>query len=275
MIALFWSAQAQRPPVDPSTPKPTPPAEALPAPADIGPDARIIIDKYIEATGGRSGWAKVKTIQGNGSVAIPAANINGTATFAMGPDAFRRRFNISGGPMIDAMIENGRVGDIVWQLTGERDQYNGKIIEGAERARQLRMYQFNHMLDLEKNFIQVAVVDVAQVEGDVCMKLLMVPRDFPETKEYRYFDQKTNLIRQTDMVGVNRPPQTSRFSGYRQVGPVKIHSDTKIMANEQVIMLIAIPNLTVNQPLPSDIRELPLEIKVLLGIPVHPPSADE
>ena len=259
---------------DAETPVPGAPAETAVQPASIAPDAQLIVDQYINATGGRSGWAELKTLQGNGSVALPAASIAGTASVMMSRDVYRRTFIMSGGPIKEAMIETGRTGDVVWQLTGESEQYTGKLVEGVERQRQVRLFQFNQLLDLEKHFLRVEVVDVEEIDGQPAMKVLMVPREAPDSREYRYFDQKTNYIVRTVTETPGRPPQESRFSSYRKVGPVRLHAETKIMTANTVLMMIVINNMKANKPLPADAGELPLEIRVLLGLGPDGKGAD-
>ena len=163
-------------------------------PAAISPDARMIIDRYIEATGGRQAWESLQSVQGNGTVSIPAASISGTAEFCITPDAYRNTFNMSGGNMKDATIVTGRNGDVVWQLTGESGQYNGKIIEGVARSKSLRQFQFNQMLDLAANFSRIELADIEAVDGKPAFRLDMVPRENPDVVESRFFDQATHLI---------------------------------------------------------------------------------
>ncbi|MBG79310.1 MAG: hypothetical protein CMJ39_01215 [Phycisphaerae bacterium] len=240
-------------------------SEAVPASASIAPDAKLVVDQYIAATGGRSGWESIRTLQGNGSVSIPAAAIAGSANVMMSKVEYRRKFVLNGGPLNGAIIETGRNGDVIWQLTGEADQYNGKLIEGAERDRSLRQYQFNQLLDLEKNFTRVEVVDVEEIDGVSTMKVLMVPRENPDSREYRFFDQKSGLILRTIIEESGRPPQESRYTNYRRFGPIKMHTQTDMMTGGQIVMRIAITNYVLNEPLPEEIKEMPLEIKVLLG----------
>ena len=149
---------------------------------EITADARMIVDRYINATGGKAGWSSVKAIQGNGTLDIPAAGITGTAAYVVTPDLYRNTFRMTGGPIQDASIITGRNGDVVWQLSGENEQYTGKLIEGAERLRNLRQYQFNQMLDLEKNFLRVELVDIEEIEGSRAFKILMVPRSRPNPR---------------------------------------------------------------------------------------------
>ena len=251
--------------------------ETAPAKAQgVTADARMIVDRYIDATGGRDGWSSLRSIQGNGTVAIPAAGITGTAAFVIEPNLYRNMFNMSGGPIQGASIVTGRNGDVVWQLSGENEKYTGKLIEGAERLRNLRQYQFNQMLDLEKNFLRVELVDIEEIDGSMAYKILMVPKESPDSKEYRFFDQKSNLIVKTVIDDGNGRQQEAFFGSYQRVGPVKLHTETKRMTGGQVLMLIATPNLVANKPVPPSFKEMPLEIRVLLGEEtVDPPAKSE
>ena len=252
--------------------QPSPPSDSeKPESADpevahtIAPDAKIIVNRYIEATGGRDAWSSIKSIQGNGTISIPAASISGTAEYAITSDLYRNTFMMSGGAVEGAAIITGRNGDVIWQLSGEKERYNGKIIEGAERLRSLRQYQFNQLLNLEKNFLSAEIVDMEEIKGSMAIKILMVPKESPASKEYRFFDQSSNLIVKTIIESPGGPLQAAFFGAYQQAGPIKIHTETKRMAGDQVLMLISTPNIVVNKPLPASYSELPLEIRVLLG----------
>ena len=253
-----------------------PPTSAPAAPVlknEIAPDAQLIVEQYLTATGGRDAWSSLKTIQGNGTISIPAAGISGTAQFAISPDLYRNTFTMSGGSVQGASIITGRNGDVVWQMTGEDDRYNGKLVEGVNRLRNLRQYQFNQLLNLEKNFLRVEIVDVEEIDGSPAMKLLMVPREAPDSKEYRFFDQSSHFIVRTIIEQSGGNVQEARYGGFKKVGPVRMHTETKRMASGQVLMLVATPNIVANKPLPEKYNELPLEIRVLLGqVTVDPPG---
>ena len=232
--------------------------------ANISPDARLIIDQYISATGGREAWQNLESVQGNGTVSIPAASISGTAEFCITPGTYRNTFNMSGGKVQDATIITGRNGDVAWQLTGESDKYQGKILEGVERLKSLRKYQFNQMLDLDANFLSVELAALEEVNGKPAYKLDMVPRESPDSTETRYFDQASHLIVRTVIEG-GGPIQESFYDDYVQVGPVKMHTKTKRMASGVVLMEINMTNLLVNKPFPDSYKQMPYEIRVLLG----------
>ncbi len=242
--------------------------------SDISPDARLIINQYISATGGREAWESLQSVQGNGTVSIPAASISGTARFCITPDTYRNTFNMSGGGVEDATIITGRNGDVAWQLTGEFEKFKGEILEGVERLKSLRKYQFNQMLDLEANFLSVTLADIEEVNGKPAFKLDMVPRESPGSTESRYFDKETHLIVRTVVKG-SGPLQESFYTNYVQVGPVRMHTNTKRMAGEAVLMEINMLNLLVNKPYPATDKQMPFEIKVLLGEEtVSPPGGN-
>ncbi|MEE2906562.1 MAG: hypothetical protein VX527_01895 [Planctomycetota bacterium] len=257
-------------------PSPTPAPAAPALNNEIAPDAKLVVEQYLTATGGRNGWSSLKTIQGNGTLSIPAASITGTAQFVISSDLYRNTFTMSGGSVQGASIITGRNGDVVWQMTGEGDRYNGKLLEGVTRLRNLRQYQFNQLLDLEKNFLRVEIVDVEEIDGSPAIKILMVPREAPDSKEYRFFDQSSHFIVRTIIEQPGGNVQEARYSGYKKVGPVRMHTETKRMASGQVLMLVATPNIVANKPLPEKYNELPLEIRVLLGEEtVAPPGAEK
>ena len=242
------------------------------SPSGISPDAKLIIDQYIAATGGREAWQSLKSIQGNGTVSIPAASIAGKANFCITKDSYKNTFNMSGGQIKDATIITGRNGDVVWQLTGEFDQYKGKILEGVERLKSLRQFQFNQMLDLDKNFIRIELADIEDVNGSPAYKLQMVPRENPNSLETRYFDQKTHYIVRNVVTG-SGPDQESLYGNYVTAGPVKMHTKTTRMAGGVVLMEINMGTILVNKPHPKQSTEMPYEIKVLLGEEkVSPPA---
>jgi len=260
MFLVYHVAHAQDQSIDPAVEKVS----------GITPDARMIVDQYLAATGGKEAWRSLQSVQGNGTITIPAASISGTASFCITPEAYRNTFRMSGGKIEDATIISGRNGEVVWQLTGESDQYNGEIIEGAARSKSLRQYQFNQMLDLDANFSRVELADIEEIEGKPAYRLDMVPRENPDAMESRFFDQKTHLIVRTIING-DGPIQESFYGEYVEVGPIMMHTSTKRMAGGVVLMQIDMKNLMVNKPFLAEYSKLPYEIRVLLGEEVVSP----
>ncbi len=235
-----------------------------PVASDVSPEARMIIDRYIAATGGKEAWESLESLQGNGTVSIPAASISGSAEFCITSDLYRNTFRMNGGQVQNAVITSGRNGDVIWQITGEADQFKGKIVEGVERMRSLRQFQFNQLLDLDANFSRIDLVDVELVNEKPAFRLEMVPRENPASIESRYFDQDSYLIVRTVVKGEGAV-QESFYGNYVDVGPVKMHTNTKRMAGDAVLMQVDMLNLQVNKPYPAKFKKMPYEIRVLLG----------
>ena len=142
-----------------------------------------------------------------------------------------------------------------------------KLFEGIEKSRRLRRREFNQLLDLDALFISADIDGIEDVNGSSAFKILMIPRNDPGVKEYRFFDQESGVLVRSMLEQPGKSIQDTYVSDYRQVGPIKLPFKRTRMANSAVLTESELVEVKANEPLPPTVNDLPIEIKVLLSPP--------
>jgi len=223
------------------------------------PPAAAVIDRYIEATGGKAAYEKHQNQIAKGTLSFPAQGISGAMTMTMAEPS-----NTSTKVEIGAIgtMQEGVSGDVAWEVS---PMQGPRIVEGAERADVLREARFNAPIHWREQYSKAETQGVERVGDEDCVKVLMTPSDggHPETM---YFSRKTGLlIKQTGTraTAMGDFPFESDFSDYRPVDGVLEPFKTAEKAAGQEIQL-TISSLQFNVDLPPSAFEMPAEIQTLV-----------
>lgn len=237
--AVFTAAVAYAAQDKPAAPA-TPAAPAVAAkPAGIDPKAQAVIDRYIEVTGGRAAYEKVKGREVRGTLEIPAQGITGTLVVkTLPPDKSMTVIDIAG----MGRIERGVVGDIGWESSAMQGT---RVLEGKELEQtRLGAKSESVLLELANNFTSAVVVGEVQVDGKPATQ---VDLDGASGKSSQFFDNASGLLVQTSMT-ITSPmgeiPAVTTFGDYKEVGGIKV------------------PHLSVQSVGPMQIKTVFTEIKV-------------
>lgn len=157
------------------------PAKAAPA----TPTADQVLNRYLDAEGGRVAWQKLTSRVSIGKVDVPSMNLSGTVEiYEKAPD---RALNIA--TIAGASFRQGFDGTVGWAddpQNGLREQM------GAELAEAQRDSDFYHILNLRKLYTKFAVIDTEKIgERDVYFVEAAVPDGSEPDK--MYFDTQTGL----------------------------------------------------------------------------------
>jgi hypothetical protein len=222
-------------------------------PAQGLPRAEEVLDKYIEVTGGKEAYGKVKNRVSRGTVEL--AGVKGTVViYQAAPNLMLTEMNIEGlGKFL-----SGSNGEVAWEInpiTGPR------LKEGKEKATSLRTSQFNSDLDWRKVYKKVEVVGEEKVDSKTAYKVeAATPEGDVITK---LFDKATGLAVQAIMTF--ETPQgkittSSTVSDYKKAdGILQPHRIvTKALGSEIIIVLEKVEQ---NAVLPKERFALPAEIK--------------
>jgi hypothetical protein len=236
------------------------PAILLAAPVLFAGDsitAEAILDKYVEVTGGRAVYEKIKTSVATGTVALTSMGMNGTLTaYKRAPDKSYTVIDFPG----FGKAEEGTNGEVAWSMNPAE---GARVKEGDERAAALR----NGVMHIETQwrdfYKQAELAGTEAVDGKPCYKLVLTPKDGkPET---RYYDKSSNLlVRVVLPVDTPNGPVVLDMSlgEYRDEGGILMpHSITQKLPNTDVV--ITIESAKQNQEIPASRFDLPDEIKAL------------
>ena len=221
---------------------------------DALPSADAVLNRFVDAIGGRAVLEKRHNQVEHGTVEIAAMGVKGGVTiYEAEPNKNRMIIDLAG----IGKIESGTDGTVAWEnnpLQGPR------VVQGVELVDTLRDATFNAPLSVQKLYSKVETT-----EGHDCYKVVLTPKEGNPTTEY--YDKtsgfliKTSATRSTAMGDV---PIDMVYDDYRKDGDaVSPHKLTQRAA--QMEFQIVIAKTDVNVDLPKDIFDLPPDIKELVN----------
>lgn len=221
------------------------------------PDAAEILDRYIEVTGGREAYEKVKSRITRGRLEIPAMGIKGTIEIiAAAPNRFRAKAVTEG---IGEQLR-GTNGKVAWELS---DMMGPRLIEGKEKAMFDRSSLFNSDLHWRKLYKKVRTLGIEDVGGTPCYKLELVSEDDEVMTAYYAKDSGLMMRGLLTVPGPMGEVEVEVLvSDYRDVDGVKLPFKTiqRVAGMEQIMV---IDSVETNPKLPPDTFDLPTPIKEL------------
>lgn len=224
---------------------------------DTLPKGEAILDKYVEATGGKAAYAKVHNSIAKGRMEILGQGVKGDLTvYSAEPTKMYSVFEIAG----VGKIEEGTDGKAAWSLSALQ---GARIKEGEEKALALRSANFNSHVNWKQSYKSVETTGKETMGGKPCYKVLLTPLEGkPETQ---YYEQDSGLlVRQTGSVKtpMGEIPVDAAVGDYRaESGILMPHLLKQSVAGQQLAFTFA--SIQFNVEIPHDRFDLPPEIKAL------------
>jgi outer membrane lipoprotein-sorting protein len=225
------------------------------------PKAAAILDKYVEVTGGKEAYKKIKNRVIKGTLEIPAQNLKASLViYSARPNLMYTVLEIPG--MMKE--ESGTDGKVAWNrnsMTGPR------ILEGDEFSQTMRQADFDSTVEWRRLYKNAKTLGVEDVKGSPAYTLELTYDN--GDKVTAYFDQKSSLQVRMDMVAetqMGEIPIESYLSDYKDAGGVLVPCKTTstVMMQERTLTF---DSIEVNVDLPKDRFELPDDIKELIKQP--------
>lgn len=249
-LPLIASAQATQ----------TAPKAAAPAAQDAAkdlPPARQIIDRHIEAMGGRKAILARSSTHQRGSMSVPAQGISADIEgFSAKPNKVLVRFKIPG----IGEVEEGFNGEIGWSIS----PMTGPMLTQGKQLEQ-KKFDSDFYADLfdEARYTAMKTLEQTTFDGRQCYKVSLTKKDGSEDVEF--FDLQTGLragrivTRETPMGAIS---VTQTLTDYKKFGDLLQPATMKqsLMGIEQVFTTISIEYDKVD---PS-VFEPPAAIKALI-----------
>ena len=225
---------------------------------DALPSAESILNRFLDATGGRAALEKRHNEVEHGTVEIAAAGLKGGLTiYEATPNKNRMVIELAG----IGKIESGSDGDVAWEnnpLQGPR------IKQGVERVDALRDATFNAPLFVHQLYSKIETTGSETTEGHDCYKVVLTPKEGNPTTEY--FDKKSGLlvkVSATRTTAMGDIQAETVFDDYRKDGDVlSPHKLTQRAA--QMEIQIVVDRTEVNADLPKDAFDMPAEVLELV-----------
>ena len=221
----------------------TKPEQKAPAAGTL-PSARTIIDRHIEAIGGRKALAALNSHRIKGKMEIPANGISATMeVLSARPDKTIIHMNVPGmGEMSEGF--DGTHGWAVTPMTGPA------LSTGAELEDRKHAAYFDSELREESRYEYMKTVDKTTFEGRPVYKIVL-KRKGAATEDVEYYDVETGLragaelTRNTPMGAVN---VVAIQTDYKKFGDVMFPTTIrqKMMGAEQIMTLISIEHNVVD-----------------------------
>ena len=223
------------------------------------PKGETILDRYVQATGGKAAYAKHKTQSSKVSMEFAAQGLKGTGTqFA---DANNNRVSVT----LDNIgtMEMGVVDGVAWEsnpMTGAR------LLEGAEKAERLRDDKFNGPVHWREFWKTAETQGVEAVKGEECYKVVLTPVIEGKTVTSWYSKKTGLLVKESRSVKTQMGEIPVEFypSDYKDFDGVKVPTriTQQVMGSE--IRMIT-DDIAFNVPLPKEKFEPPAEIRKLMA----------
>jgi outer membrane lipoprotein-sorting protein len=195
------------------------------------PSAEQILDKSVEALGGKAAMEKLHSRVIKGTFEIAGMGIKGPLElYQKAPQKMYLEIDLGA----TGKTSSGTDGNTVWELT---TLMGGRVLEGEERAMVLRDAMFNAELNWRKLYPKVECAGREEIDGKPCYKLVLTPEDGGPL--IVYYDAKSFLqvrIEFTAKTALGSVPVTVTPSDYRRVDDVLIA--------RKIIQKIAIGNQT-------------------------------
>jgi hypothetical protein len=226
--------------------------------ADL-PSAEAVFNKYIDATGGKAGHAKVMTMSSHGTVEIVGQGIKGTMTIVTArPDKVDTVMELPG----IGKIRSSAVGGVVWQNSAIQGP---RVLEGEERIQMLRKTRMDSMIDWRTTYGDVKVDGEEDVNGKPCWRLVAMPPNAKKS-ETLWFDKNSGFVVKsaaTMTSPMGEVPTESTFGDYRDIGGIKVAFRMTQKVGPQTVET-TMEEVKLNPVLPATQFDAPPEIQALL-----------
>lgn len=221
--------------------------------ADL-PSAESLLDRFVEATGGKQAYTAHKSEIARGSVEMPAMGVKGTLLrYAAEPDHYLVIMDIPGIGQVFSGVKDG----VAWEKS---ELMGGRVKSGVERAEALREARFNSYAVWRELYPRVETTGEASIDGEDCYKVVMTPTEgSPETV---YLSKKSGLgvkLTVTASTQMGDLPTETIFADYKSFGGILAPTRMINRAAGQEIV-ITIQSLEIDPVIPANQFDVPKEL---------------
>lgn len=204
---------------------------AKPATSSATPTVDQVLDKYVDALGGRAAWKKLTSRQSTGTIEVPAMNLSGS--FQVTEKAPNQMLSVV--VVAGANFRQGFDGRTGWSddpQNGVREQ------SGAELEEVRRQADFYHSLDLRQLYKKLTLTGTEKI-GDRDAYVVEAATGSGDPDKM-YFDTKTGLALR--VIGQHHSPDgvtpvQEDLEDYRAVDGVKVPFTIHQIAGESAFTI--------------------------------------
>ena len=247
----------------PATSTPSAPASSVGRPSAVSsaapglPDARAILARYVEVSGGVN-LLKHSSVRMTGTITSPAAALSASMEFLSArPNKLLVRTTFTG----LGVYTEGFDGNVAWAI----DPTKGAMIASDKEREQKRFdADFYGDLTIESRYTAMRTLERTMFHGRPCYKLAFTAPD--KSEDIDYFDVETGLrvgreIRR-EMMGVGSASMTTTFLNYKKFSNMLVPTTVRqtTAGIETVITVLAVEFDTV----PPGTFDLPPAVRALV-----------
>lgn len=221
------------------------------------PTADEVLEKSLEASGGREAYEKVTSQVTKATLEIVGAGMTADITGYNDGKNSRQVINIPG----MGEMQEGCNGEIAWTMDA---MMGPRLLKGAERAFAVRTASLRAPLEIDKHYKEKKCEGVEKVGDKDCYKLAMTPKE--GKVEYWFIDKATHLAVRTKVTiqsAMGEIESVIDMSDYREVGGLKIPFTVNIQQGMQQLKVVT-SKVEHNVEVPAEKTALPAEIKALV-----------
>ncbi len=233
------------------------------------PKADTILDRSVEAVGGKAVFEKHHNQVMHANLEFAGRGLKGTLTlYQVEPAQSRAVIDIEG----VGKIESGTNGDVAWENSAIQGP---RVKQGVEKADAFRDATFNSGLYWRKLYTKAETTGVETVNGHECFKVVLTPQEGNPTTHF--YDKKSGLLIKTATTRATQMGDVAAegfVDDYRKEGDILApHKLTNKFAGQEI--QITVESFEFNVDMPKDRFDLPDDIKALLkkGAPAALQSA--
>ena len=212
------------------------------------PSAQDVVNKYIEATGGKEALEKVKTLQVRGKMELASVGLTADLSVLQTQDAFLMTIALPGlGDLVQA-----RNGEVAW--ASRQDGTIAKL-EGKEKQQMMQNARMHEQLSWLDYKGEIIVKGDADIDGTAAWHLRFEPTDGVAAD--RYFAKESGLLLKVSMTAVSELgeiPTDSYFSDYKEFDGIKMACNMRQVVNVGGVgeMRFIYDDVKVNEEIPED-----------------------
>jgi hypothetical protein len=229
-----------------------------PKPADAAlPAGQTIIDRHLEASGGRKALEAVNSVNIKGSITIPANGMTGTIEVSTArPNKARLKTNLAG---IGEILE-GFDGTTAWSMS---PMTGPMLATGAELEQKIFDSDFDRGMGIAHKYESIRTTEKTTFEGRPVYRVELTKKGGPTDVEF--YDVETGLkaggvIERTNPMGTISA--TSAVSEYKKFGDL-LHPTVLKHTVSGVQIITTFTSIEFNTVEPA-VFELPAAIKALI-----------
>jgi outer membrane lipoprotein-sorting protein len=231
--------------------------EAVAAAKEALPLAESIFDKYIEATGGKEAYKKMKNTVLKGSMDMMGMTMEVTG-YKAEPNLMLTEVNIPG---MGKALE-GFDGKNSWSYNPIQGPSikQGKESEFAKIAAEFRQEEWKNM------YSKIETVGVEMVEGEECYKVAVTAKN--GMAGANFYSKKSGLLIRTDAKTITEMGEFEAqitYKDYRKVGDLLLIPFQVVTSIAGMVMPMTYSEIKINVDLPKSTFEPPAEVKALIS----------